>query len=900
MSVLVPYKGLQVVSPDPTGEGGKSINDNFVYIADVLEGITPAGLDTQIQFNNSGAFGASVGLTWNGTTLAATNLSGNGSALTALNGSNISSGTVADVRLSANITRLDTEQSWSATQNFGSVDALNLLLRSAGTVSQTNLILYSEQFDNVAWGLNQVTIAANTTTAPDGTVTAETITENAITSSFYMGQIKTVTVSGNYYYSIYVKANGRPKVRLRVLNSIEGPFADFDLSTGLSTSSGNGAGFGSLLDNFGIANAGNGWYRIWVSGKYPAGSPVSGFPTLSFLNAVNNPVYLGDGVSGVYVWGAQFVLGTASFGYIQTLGVAVAASFPSRVTIKSTAVETDHRILRVPLLGADKYIAVTTNSDGSVLAGANTQIQFNDGGSAFGADTVFVWDKINNRLGVGTTSPTTTFDLFGDMSVGQRNFAMQAEVPAFVGPGLTVAGYSVSIFASTAFTPPGGPHPSSSANGGSITLKAGSGANYQGGNSGSAGSVFIEAGSDYPFAPSFTLDLRYVGGVSGSGSLSATTVQTVTINDTATVVRLNAVAGFATEIKDEAGATWITVSGSDTTISSNAITYIDGATEVRIDSGTTPTVSIGTLFSTNITIGNTTADVIVNGDTLTFNDALGNPQLSFTSTLNTIGNAGATVPLDLIGSDLTLNDGGFARLSFGATTALLINDEAGTQQASFLSTQNTIGTVGTPLTLDGLTVTINGTVSVANDLLPVTNNTSDLGSASLKFKDGYFAGKLTVDGLIDPSGLLLTDGTGETPVAGLMIWNSGTSKFQFCLDGATFVDIATGNSVSSSSTNSWTALQTFEDGNVRMESGNVNVMQWYTQGASGPFQMKIGVGGGLFFHSTLDIDVAGNDFYFYRKGNYIILSDQIGATGNYKYIDITDNTATWQYSTSEP
>jgi len=40
-------------------------------------------------------------------------------------------------------------------------------------------------------------------------------------------------------------------------------------------------------------------------------------------------------------------------------------------------------------------------------------------------------------------------------------------------------------------------------------------------------------------------------------------------------------------------------------------------------------------------------------------------------------------------------------------------------------------------------------------ILPTTDNDIDLGSSSKKFKDGYFAGKLTVDGLIDPTGIVL-------------------------------------------------------------------------------------------------------------------------------------------------
>jgi hypothetical protein len=45
-------------------------------------GGNPAGSNTQIQFNNAGNFGAAAGLTWNGTTMTATNLSAGSLTLT--------------------------------------------------------------------------------------------------------------------------------------------------------------------------------------------------------------------------------------------------------------------------------------------------------------------------------------------------------------------------------------------------------------------------------------------------------------------------------------------------------------------------------------------------------------------------------------------------------------------------------------------------------------------------------------------------------------------------------------------------------------------------------------------------------------------------------------------------
>lgn len=53
----------------------------------------------------------------------------------------------------------------------------------------------------------------------------------------------------------------------------------------------------------------------------------------------------------------------------------------------------------------------------AIAAGNNTQIQFNDNG-AFGADSVFVFEKVKNYLGVATSNPTDRLDIHGDGQKG--------------------------------------------------------------------------------------------------------------------------------------------------------------------------------------------------------------------------------------------------------------------------------------------------------------------------------------------------------------------------------------------------------------------------------------------------------------------------------------------------
>jgi len=69
----------------------------------------------------------------------------------------------------------------------------------------SNLLTYSEQFDNGAWSVTQGSAASNTTTAPDGTTTADYIKGNATNTFHYISRAVTVTASTRYTFSVYCK-----------------------------------------------------------------------------------------------------------------------------------------------------------------------------------------------------------------------------------------------------------------------------------------------------------------------------------------------------------------------------------------------------------------------------------------------------------------------------------------------------------------------------------------------------------------------------------------------------------------------------------------------------------------------------------------------------------------------
>lgn len=164
-----------------------------------------------------------------------------------------------------------------------------------------NLVQFSEQFDNAAWSAsNRITVVSNTTTAPNGTLTADSLIENTTLGSHYIGQPATI-IGTQYNLSVYAKINGRNRIALTEAGGII--ICIFNISNGTIVS-----GDGN------IENIGDGWYRC--SATYTA---TYTSVTINLVDDSNNLSYTGNGTSGVYLWGAQLVQGTSALPYQPTL-----------------------------------------------------------------------------------------------------------------------------------------------------------------------------------------------------------------------------------------------------------------------------------------------------------------------------------------------------------------------------------------------------------------------------------------------------------------------------------------------------------------------------------------------------------------------------------------------------
>ena len=191
----------------------------------------------------------------------------------------------------------------------------------------TNLIIYSEQFDNATWSKTRASIISNTTETidPYGTNMADKLIEDATVNSTHVINPVTQTLPSNTIYtaSCYIKAGTRSKgnIKLVIGTYLIQVGATFDLISGTITSATQLLGSGSTNMMSSIIAVANGWFRLSISALLDTVS-TSFSMQLGLDNGISS-VYTGDGSSGLYIFGAQLEALPYSSSYIPTTSSAV-------------------------------------------------------------------------------------------------------------------------------------------------------------------------------------------------------------------------------------------------------------------------------------------------------------------------------------------------------------------------------------------------------------------------------------------------------------------------------------------------------------------------------------------------------------------------------------------------
>jgi hypothetical protein len=253
----------------------------------------------------------------------------------------------------------------------------------------TNLLLQSEDF-STTWTTTNATVTTNQIASPNGTVTADLISDNGSTPARVRQQVSVVS-GQTYTASIYLKAGSQDSVFWREDNE-DLLAVGVNLATGQITS-----GTGT------IEPVGDGWYRVSFSGSVSS----SGFWPEVRLNSPGT----------VYLWGAQLEQSSTVGQYVKT---TTAINSAPRFDHDPTTGESLGLLVEESRTNLLTYSEASTTYWGSAGAGTTiTDVTDNAFGRFNGVlvtDGGADWNGINSALFSitnGTSYAVTVFAKYG-------------------------------------------------------------------------------------------------------------------------------------------------------------------------------------------------------------------------------------------------------------------------------------------------------------------------------------------------------------------------------------------------------------------------------------------------------------------------------------------------------
>lgn len=208
--------------------------------------------------------------------------------------------------------------SWRIDHDPATLARRGLLIEGA----RTNLLTYSEAFDNAAWtkGAVTATVTADATTSPAGTATADLIDSSSTDINNRVTQVATVANDSTAYsQTLYVKRGTAQYFRLdlRFVGGTSLNYAYvFDFTGGTATL----VTGGNTAIQVSFTAVGNGWYRAVISGANNSlGNTQAQLWFYPSTNSFGTAITAGNS----YAWGAQLEAGAIPSSYIPTAGATV-------------------------------------------------------------------------------------------------------------------------------------------------------------------------------------------------------------------------------------------------------------------------------------------------------------------------------------------------------------------------------------------------------------------------------------------------------------------------------------------------------------------------------------------------------------------------------------------------
>jgi len=180
----------------------------------------------------------------------------------------------------------------------GEIESLGLLVEE----SRSNLITYSEDFQDTSWSKFSISITGTSSVSPDGSANATEFTPSSANSRVYVDL--TTSEDDDHTFSVFAKAGTGRYVTLRSHVYGTNTTIGFDLVGGTAQS-------GGIITDFG-----NGWYRCSMT--FDTNGDQVGQPSIYLATTLGG--YSGDVGETFYLWGAQLEKGSFPTSYIPTSG----------------------------------------------------------------------------------------------------------------------------------------------------------------------------------------------------------------------------------------------------------------------------------------------------------------------------------------------------------------------------------------------------------------------------------------------------------------------------------------------------------------------------------------------------------------------------------------------------
>lgn len=184
--------------------------------------------------------------------------------------------------------------------------------------SRQNILTYSNTFSNAIWVKGNSSVVSASAVSPDGSINASKLVENTANTNHQLLQNISCTAGTTYSASVYLKAAERAfAIVLLASTAFDTNALSVNLLTGQSSVT-----QGSFTD-YSVTDVGAGWYRVSIS-KTASSTANGQFDIRPAVGLTwDDRSYLGNGFSGILVYGAQVEVGPCSSSYIPTTTTAV-------------------------------------------------------------------------------------------------------------------------------------------------------------------------------------------------------------------------------------------------------------------------------------------------------------------------------------------------------------------------------------------------------------------------------------------------------------------------------------------------------------------------------------------------------------------------------------------------